>query len=136
MYKWTDDLLCGIDEIDEQHRQLFVSIDNISICIDNGKDMDALKEAFVFLEEYVIRHFAMEEHYMQFYNYSGYTEHKAEHKQFCEDFTELRSKYISGQQHPYLTSELEGSLYHWLARHLDGFDKQMCIFLKEKLPIK
>lgn len=133
MNRWTDDLLCGVDEIDEQHRQLFELIQNISNCIINSENQKALNEAFAFLEFYVTRHFTIEEHYMSSYHYSGYAEHKAEHIHFMEDFMDLKSFSKNNEPHPNLAVELEGSLYHWLAIHFTSFDREMCKFLKESV---
>ncbi len=132
MKVWTDELLCGIDEIDRQHKQLFVMVQNLSNCIDNDKDREGIKEAFLFLADYVKRHFALEERYMEGYEYPGYSEHKIEHEKFYEDFLVLKKEYERDLSYSLTVSELQGSLYHWLEAHLNGFDKSMCRFLKIK----
>ena len=130
MKEWTDELLCGIDEIDEQHKQLFVIVQNLSNYIGDDKDREVINEAFDFLEDYVQRHFATEEHYMELHKFPGYSEQKVEHEKFREDFLVLKKQYESNHSYAITASELQGSLYHWLETHLNGLDKSMCRFLK------
>lgn len=136
MAEWNDELLCGVEEIDRQHRQLFLLFESVTNKIDAGKDNEAIEEAFIFLEDYVKGHFAMEEHYMKHFNYTGYDEHKFEHEQFYEDFLFMKEKYTNMTPHPSVASELQGALYFWLATHVNRFDKDMCKFLKERAPVK
>jgi hemerythrin len=132
MKEWTDELLCGIDEIDTQHKQLFAMVQDLSNYIGNDKDREVIKETFDFLEDYVKRHFELEEHYMELHKYPGYSEQKVEHKRFHEDFLVLRKKYESRYSYSITLSEVQGSLYHWLETHLNGLDKRMCQFLRNK----
>ena len=132
MIGWTDELICNIDEIDRQHKELFAVVQNISCSADNAKSQEAIKGAFYFLEDYVKRHFAMEEHYMQLYKYAGYAEHKIEHEKFYDDFVVLKKQYKSDHSCSIIVSEFQGSLYHWLETHLNGFDKSMCQFLNNQ----
>ncbi len=132
MLGWTDELLCGIDEIDREHKKLFEVVKNISGTVDNSEKQEALKCAFYFLEDYVKKHFEMEEHYMRLCKYNGYSEHKIEHEKFYDDFTVLKKQYESNDSYSIIASELQGSLYHWLETHLNGFDKSLCQFLNKQ----
>lgn len=70
MYQFTDDCLTGLATIDNEHRQLFKTINEISeILMDETKDADEVlqsaKNLMVTLKEYAATHFAHEEDYMR-----------------------------------------------------------------------
>ena len=80
---WKEELGIGIEEIDEQHRQMFRIVRDIeqllvTRCI--GVRPEQLYEIITQLREYVSYHFYYEEALMQKYGYSKLEEHTQTHR--------------------------------------------------------
>ena len=64
MYKFTDDCLIGIDEIDNEHRRLFQMINEAIDLSKENIDVSAIsKNLLPGLKDYAATHFAHEEAY-------------------------------------------------------------------------
>ena len=55
--EWTADLATGVDEIDNQHKELFQRINNLLEACNHGKGKEEVKKVISFLEDYVITTF-------------------------------------------------------------------------------
>ena len=66
MYKFTDDYLIGIDEIDNEHRRLFQMINEAIDLSKESSDISVISKNLVSgLKNYAATHFAHEEAYME-----------------------------------------------------------------------
>jgi hemerythrin len=63
-WEWDKRLETGIDEIDDQHRELFNRIDKLELAMYSGKGAAELKQLVEFLLSYVDEHFGSEERVM------------------------------------------------------------------------
>lgn len=132
MFKWDGSLSVGVDIIDKQHQELFELLDGLTQDIKGDKAVSHIGNAIAFLEDYVRKHFYLEEKYMTVLGYPAYDSHILEHKSFIEDFEVMKSHYKAGEI-SILTSQLEGVIYHWLVNHVSRTDKAMAEFLRDKL---
>lgn len=124
MYKFTEDCFTGIDQIDEEHRQLFSMLnEGMELLEKDGKTaMAAAKNLIPTLCKYAENHFAHEEEYMAQINDRELPRQKQEHAQFeayvrgfdLTSFNEENSKTILGELLQYLA--------HWLYHHILGSD--------------
>lgn len=130
--QWTDALLTGVDQIDNQHKELFKRINSLFDACQQGKGKDEVMNVLKFLEDYIITHFSAEEKMQQEHSYPDYPSHKALHEQFKNEFY----KFKKGLEQEgvtlsavILTNRLLSS---WWTEHIGKIDKTLGVFLKGK----
>ena len=84
--EWTGDLSVGIDEIDEQHKELIRRINDLVDSVRQKSCKYKIGDVIKFLEEYVVVHFGEEEGLMEKYAYPEYKPHRAQHEYFMREF--------------------------------------------------
>jgi hemerythrin len=89
---WTPALAIGVPEIDHQHQELFLRIEQLvqGVSRGNATDVECLLE---FLGQYVVKHFGAEERWMLRSAYPDYARHKAEHERFIRDYEHMRQEF-------------------------------------------
>ena len=127
------ELSIGNSTIDNQHRELFIRVKNLIMSIGSGKADEEVHEIIGFLEDYVITHFETEEKYMLDYNYPKYAAHKTEHTQFIKTFQQIKEDYNSKKGHLYLALQIQHYTINWLDTHINKTDKELGLFLKNKV---
>lgn len=120
--EWNEKYSVDVVEIDEQHRQLFVIINQIIDAIGQNLTEENLTKIINSLLEYKKRHFETEEKYFKEFNYEGAEEHIAEHKKFSEKIGEFQKKYSYDTLT--LTFRLVDFLEDWLIDHLMNVDQK------------
>lgn len=131
--QWTPDLATGANEIDDQHKELFVRIDNLLESWKQGKARGEADKIIQFLNDYVVFHFGNEERYMDKFGYSSTSAHKAQHEQFVKTFGRLKERFMQQGANPELLEEANQLLVDWLKNHIRYSDKALALFLKLKL---
>ncbi|MDR0323563.1 MAG: bacteriohemerythrin [Treponema sp.] len=121
---WSDSFLCGIKQIDDQHKRL-VDLTNELFSHVSGSE----EEEYVFfnkviqeLVKYIKAHFATEEKMMIDANFSGYAEHKGEHEKFMLTVVDNIKDYLGGQRLTHLS--FSQFLKDWILTHIVVMDKQ------------
>ncbi len=131
--QWTPALSVGVNEIDDQHKELFQRLNNLRIAISQGKGRAEIGKTVKFLEDYVIEHFTTEEKHMGRYGYPAYGAHKAEHDAFIKDFSTFKKKLENIETRGGITSfliiEMQRRLYDWLINHIGKVDKVLGNYL-------
>ena len=123
MYKFTDDCLIGIEEIDNEHRRLFHMINEaIDLSKENMVVSAITKNLLPGLKDYAATHFAHEEAYMERIHDPELPIQKKEH----EDFTKTVNSFSLDTSSPEATKksfdELLTYLVRWLYRHILSSD--------------
>ncbi|RGX94712.1 hemerythrin [Roseburia sp. OF03-24] len=123
MYKFTDDCLIGIEEIDNEHRRLFHMINEAIDLSKENMDVSAItKNLLPGLKDYAATHFAHEEAYMERIHDPELPIQKKEH----EDFTKTVNSFSLDTSSPEATKksfdELLTYLVRWLYRHILSSD--------------
>ncbi len=131
--EWTDDLATGVGEIDKQHKELFRRIDNLLNACTRGKGRDEVMKVILFLDDYVTTHFSAEEKFMKKYDYSGYENHKAQHLEFMQNFSELKAQFDKEGTGVHLVVNTNYMVVEWLQNHIRKLDKALGAFLKTKI---
>lgn len=131
IFQWSDRLSVGVEEIDIQHKELFNIINKL---LDTqSQDSEPVESVFGFLEKYVEVHFALEENYMERFNYPEIHRHEEEHTVFWENFAEIRADFneegITGE----VADKIQDQLCDWLVKHILKIDMELGVFLKTKL---
>lgn len=123
-YKFTDDCLIGVEEIDEEHRGLFRLIGELHDMLeeDFGADKyDEICDTVEQLKRYTVEHFKHEEDYMEKIGHPELEQQRQQHAQFCEKINEMDIRSGESDQHALLTDMLT-YLVKWLYRHIIGSD--------------
>ncbi len=131
--EWSDEFLVGVDRIDNQHKELFVRVNNLMDAMWEGKGKQEVEGFLTFLGDYVVEHFSEEERYMTKYNYPAYLSHKEIHQKFVSDFVGLKEKFSSGELTSAVAVSVLNDVCDWLRSHVKKMDKQLGAFLKEKM---
>lgn len=131
--QWDQSLSVGIDEIDNQHKELFNRVNALLDACNQGKGKQVVGEIIDFLGDYVITHFGAEERYMQQYNYPDYDAHKAMHDGFIDSFGQLKKKFESEGPGIQLVLQTNRTVVDWLIKHIGNTDKALGAFLKTKM---
>ena len=129
---WKENLSVGVNEIDNQHKELFNRINNLLDACTRGKGSEEVKRTLNFLSDYVISHFGTEESLMVRYNYPDYTSHKEKHEKFKNEFTELKMKIEKEDTGLLTTIGTNHLLIDWWLNHIGKVDKALGAFLSGK----
>jgi hemerythrin len=133
-YEWTPDLSVGVRIIDDQHQELFHTINDFQKAPAAGRS-EKVAEVLGFLEEYVGEHFALEEKYMEKYAYpeADFSIHEKHHTIFWERFNDIKADYDKNGYTPALEKKLEAHVCSWLMNHVMEIDKKLGAFLKDRM---
>jgi len=125
---WSDDFLIGIDELDYEHRCLIEDINKLHRELLEHVDMDPIEDTLGRIHARMNAHFALEEHVMISHDYPYFPEHKAEHEQLLEEYTELMTKF---EREPDLGERVAivGILRQWIVNHILTSDKKMSLMV-------
>lgn len=130
--EWTKDLATGVDEIDNQHKELFRRINNLLEACMQAKGKDEVGNVINFLEEYVIEHFDAEEAIQKQRNYPDHKSHKALHDEFRKNFAELKRQLESEGPGLPLVLHTNRIVVDWLIKHIGRIDKTLGAFIKKQ----
>ncbi len=130
--QWTEDLSVGVQEIDSQHKELFIRANDLLEAMKRGKGREEVRELIRFLDDYTIMHFGLEERYMLEYEYPDYLSHKQKHSQFMEKIRDEKKELESEGVTVDAAARIGLFLTQWWIEHIRNVDKLLGIFLKKK----
>jgi hemerythrin len=131
-YQWDGSLETGHKLIDEQHKQLFVAINELLETCRAGKGKEELSKSLDFLTNYTIKHFFEEEQIQQKYQYPEYPNHKQYHDGFKAVIRDLTVRLIMKGASDDLIAELREKIGDWLVNHIKIHDFRLAKYIKEK----
>ena len=113
----------GIDRLDEQHRRLFETINDLHAAMSEGRGRDELSSILDDLEEYTNSHFGDEESFMQRCGYNEacqdcFFDHREAHREFETRVAEIRERFEDGEMT--VTMDTLEFLRTWLTTHIGG----------------
>ncbi len=122
--QWTPALSVGVDEIDDQHRELFRRAARLLDGLKKGEP-EEIGGLIDFLYEYAVTHFGAEEDFMRQSRYPGYLRHKAEHDRFISDLLALASEHDRKGPGAFMALKVNHWLVQWLTQHVSGTDREL-----------
>jgi len=128
--EWRESLSIGIEEIDNQHKQLLSHFAQFLNACKSGKGIVELKILLGFLDGYVIKHFSEEEDIQRRHHYPGYATHKMEHESFVARLNSLKEEIHREGVELHHVIETNHMLLKWLIHHISTVDVQLGKFLK------
>ncbi|WP_306591609.1 bacteriohemerythrin [Geothrix sp. 21YS21S-4] len=127
---WNTRYNTGIHIIDEQHQDLFATMDRLrkAVQVDAGRQaMEELLSDLILASE---QHFSTEEAFMAKYGYPDLTQHVAEHASMLTSLQELRTKFRENPQA--LAVLIPTFMEGWLKHHISDGDFGFVTFLKAR----
>jgi len=114
--EWNDKYATGIQEIDDQHKELFMMTSRLQAAIKAGKGETIIAKTFTELVEYTRYHFAAEEHEMDRTDYPEVAIHRQFHLKLVSSIRDALLRIRNGQS--YNPIELLRFLNSWLIEHI------------------
>ena len=126
--QWTNDLAVGIQDIDDQHRELFA---RVGALVDATHELDAgqVTKLFDFLDSYTRDHFLYEEEVQHRTGYPRRNEHKKMHEWFIANLAKLRARYSADGDSDTLRLQLKHFVSDWLVKHIRIEDADLANYL-------
>lgn len=115
--QWTSTLSVGVEEIDEQHRELFRRVDRLLDAVLH-QDRTEVGKLLAFLDAFVVEHFAAEERLMAEVAYPDAERHVLEHREFSRRLAAIDADFASHGATAALVFALEQLLVGWLRDHV------------------
>lgn len=129
--EWTSGLRVGIDEIDEQHQELFRRAERLILALKAG-DRGEVEPLIRYLSDYVVSHFECEERWMARAEYPGLAAHRDAHVRFRDAFREMTREYQRKGPTPLMALTVHNWLADWLKQHIAGSDVALARWLEAK----
>jgi len=124
--QWDTSFESDIPVIDHEHREL---IDHI-MRLQNEPNPERAKEILLFLEDYVVKHFAHEQLMHRSTNYPKAREHKETHLAFMDTVEALKTEYLESGCSPVVLEKIVNALKVWLRDHILGADKEFAHYYR------
>jgi hemerythrin-like metal-binding protein len=133
---WNEKWSIGIEEIDSQHKKLFELLNsyykNLVDSKTTGVTNDVIKDTINHLVDYTTYHFVEEEKLMNSIQGVDFSEHFAEHQDFCSKIATFKVKMFLGNN---VSFELFNFIKNWLINHILASDQQISKVLQRKTTI-
>lgn len=123
-YEFTDACLIGVEQLDNEHRELFHLIGEAHELLENDimrDKYDLIRDIIEKLKQYAEEHFRHEEDYMIQIQHPELEHQKKQHLYFEQRINELDITGMSEEQEETL-NEILTFLLRWLYRHIIGSD--------------
>jgi hemerythrin len=128
--EWEKKLAVGIQQFDDQHKELIRIISELRSSKNSGESKIYLKSLLFELISYTKYHFTAEERMMEKHNYPLFNDHKIEHEKLTEQVENYLERYSAGKTS--LDEEVFEFLKKWLFDHILVTDKNMGDYLHKK----
>ena len=119
--EWDESYSVGVEELDEQHKQLFRLLNALFEAEETSARSQTVSGLLEQMKAYAAMHFETEERYMSERGYAGLAGHVRAHEQFRKKAEELCSDRLDGQEGIFV--EMLEFLYEWLVGHILSADK-------------
>jgi hemerythrin-like metal-binding protein len=128
--KWQPAYEVGFEAIDAQHHSLVEALNRLYAAMGEGRDRAEIERVLLFLRDYTVTHFEMEEALMIRYGYPGASTHFAAHADLVVQLSDLLADFRSGEA--VLTEVVMAFLETWLVEHILGNDQRLGLYLRNR----
>ncbi|MBK7414323.1 MAG: hemerythrin family protein [Dechloromonas sp.] len=115
----SEELLTGIQEIDEQHETLFNILEKLQGVVEGGDNWSVVYFALSELVQFARSHFVLEEALMRLHGYPDLEQHIAEHRAFSARLAQLEEQAIRQDVSLHIIEFIK----QWLMNHIGGSDQ-------------
>lgn len=136
MSMWKEHYRVGSDLIDTQHQELFKRVSRfIRVVQSEGpweERLEQVKETLVFMQHYVIIHFADEENLQKEIGYSELARHTKIHEDFKAEIQEFAQTVEREGFDEEKVQEFSAKVMTWLIMHVGREDQKIGEFLRSR----
>ncbi len=132
VFEWKDSFSVGVELIDEQHKMLIKSINDITDAVNDNKGSAVVARTLNFLIEYTDFHFSLEEKHMSEHNYPEIEDHLKRHEEFKNTLANLEKDFREDGATHILAESIDTFMINWLTHHITSIDVKLASFFKEK----
>ncbi len=118
--EWKDSYRIGVEDIDRQHKNLFILLGKLDNSIKDGQHNPMVGQALKQLVDYSVTHFREEEKVMVMVGYPDFDNHRKQHREFVAQLTGILKDLKEGKD--ITASKLLEFLHNWLVDHILGED--------------
>lgn len=129
MLKYEDKYVLGIEEIDQEHRELIERTNQLMDSYQSGNTEIEIIRLLDFLSEYVVVHFQNEEAYLLKKHYPYYDDHFKLHQDFKAAVIALKTNIEANGLTLSTRLELTHIATEWLTRHIGVDDRAWATYL-------
>lgn len=133
MQLFTDRLLLSIENMDDQHRVIFETVEKFQAACNKGEPAVKIREIFGIMRKYLEDHFKEEEEYMIKYDYPDYEAHRDSHNVFTRKLNLIDNTIKSDYMSLAKLAEINEYLSETFVTHLSEIDSNLAEFLRDKL---
>ncbi len=130
--KWDPSMSTGLNDIDNQHKQLVEKLNQLLEAMSQGKGRSEIGQILDFLGKYASDHFSKEEEYMTKYKCPAASENKKAHALFIQTFSSLQAKLKEEGPTPVIVLETKTKLVDWLVNHIKDIDVKLANSVKKE----
>lgn len=131
LFSWSEDLSCGNETVDADHKEMLQRINSLYTAIKGSKEADVVSRMYRELKDYTVQHFSEEEAVMAGFNYPDLEAHKKEHADFVNRVEKSYEDYVSAPSE-YASVELIGLLASLWQKHIGSTDKKFASFMQNR----
>ncbi|HET6922848.1 MAG TPA: hemerythrin family protein [Anaeromyxobacteraceae bacterium] len=117
MIAWGPEYFVGWDEIDAQHREIFVRLADLHDRVEHADEFGA-QAALGALSDIVVLHFATEQDLMERSSYSDRAAHTGAHEMFLQDLHALSTELDDLGLTELVRDWVRGRMTEWLTFHI------------------
>jgi hemerythrin len=128
---WNKNLSVGVEVLDEDHKKIFVMINELQEAIAAGHRREVLEDVLGRLMDYTMVHLAREEEFFAQTGYADAIAHKNEHHRMVSRVRDVRERFTDGSV-AMLSLELRSFLQNWWILHIQGSDQKYGLYLNAK----
>ncbi len=129
LVEWNDDLVIGIDELDQQHKKLVDIANQLYVGFKKEKGKKEIKELLKGLSDYTSYHFSTEENYFKEFSYADAKAHIKEHQVFIKEITNFQNDFNRGKVR--FLDDFMTFVKSWIINHFTNIDtKYVDLFLE------
>ncbi len=129
---WDEKYCLGLREIDNEHRSLVKSLNELHAVIEARMDRGEIKSFFAKVTQEFGAHFDHEERLMLEFDYPGYEAHRADHQRLLEDIGDMAKDFADGVFDYDPDKALGRRLTDWFVEHVREHDAPACEFLSRR----
>ncbi len=120
--KWDESMSTGVDSLDAQHKQLIAWLNNLLVCMSEGRGRAEIDGLLSQLGAYATLHFGNEEECMEKWKCPFAAQNVAAHKEFVATVQNLRDEFDRSGPTSHLVVRVESELMRWLSTHIKRTD--------------
>ncbi|MDD2899111.1 MAG: bacteriohemerythrin [Desulfuromonadaceae bacterium] len=130
LLRWSSEIELGFEQIDNQHKQLFNMINELSLACTYGQPNSVMLHLVERLQEYATTHFKAEEDLFSSYDYPDRVDHEADHASFFDSINYMR-KQCEIIDTP-MAGKIRDFLIDWLWNHIKSKDMKYKKFIDKR----